>query len=335
MNDQPDEKPAQSLKGRLVAGFTLALSIALTAFFLINESASYNVAFGSLWFLAILPAYLCALICYIGDPKGEKPRSFYTTAPLVFAAVVIVGAIFILHEGVICLLMLAPIWLAFGWIGAAQMRRFRNRSSDSFKVHSSLLLLPLFSGAIETQIAVPHDQITLTRDIVINAAPEEIWPFAVANPHIGETEGRWTFTQNIVGLPRPRATTLKGTGVGAVRTAYWGDHVNFEERITTWQPGRKLGWTFAFTNTSMRDYTDKHIAPDGEFLKIDTGDYTFTPIGAGKTLVTLRTVYIAKTHVNFYASLWGEILLGDVENNILAIIKDRAEAKHGQAIAAR
>ena len=31
---------------------------------------------------------------------------------------------------------------------------------------------------------------------------------------------------------------LIGVGVGAVRTAHWGEHVNFEERIVTWRPGR-------------------------------------------------------------------------------------------------
>jgi hypothetical protein len=83
----------------------------------------------------------------------------------------------------------------------------------------------------------------------------------VANAHIGGDEGQWNFTQSILRLPRPRATTLRA-GRGAIRTAYWGDHINFEERITQWQPGRRLGWSFAFTNT-LQDYTDRHIAPDG------------------------------------------------------------------------
>ena len=116
--------------------------------------------------------------------------------------------------------------------------------------------------------------------------------------------------------------------MGAIRTAYWGDHINFEERITQWQPGRRLGWAIAFINSSLQDYTDRHIAPDGQFLKIDTGDYTLTPIGAGRTLLLN---YIAKTHVNPYAQLWGEILLGDIQSNVLAMIKQRAERRAGQA----
>lgn len=315
-------------RGRIMAGFSLALVIALSVFFLISASSATKVAFGSLWFLTFLPAYLCALICYVGDRDGTRPLSFYTSVPPLFAVIVIVGSVVILREGVICLIMLAPLWLFFGWLGAYLMRRHRHSSVDPNTFRSSLVLMPLLAGTLEAQVPIAHDRFTLTRDVIIAASPEEIWPYAVTNPHIAESEGRWTFTQNILGLPRPRATTVSGAGEGAVRTAYWGDKINFEERITAWNPGRRLGWSFAFTNTSLQDYTDKHISPDGEFLKIDTGDYTLTPLGPGKTRLSLRTNYIAKTHVNPYARFWGEILLGDIQNNVLAIIKQRAEARH-------
>lgn len=321
-------KQGHSFAGRITAGFTLALAVACSAFLLINASSANHAAFGSLWFLVFLPAYLCAFICYVGDPGGDRPASFYALVPVVFGMIVILGSAFILHEGVICIAMLSPLWLGFGWLGAYVMRRQRWSSVDRKTFHSSLLLLPLFSGTLEAQVPVLHDQVTLTREIVINAAPDEIWPYAVSNRHIAASEGQWNFTQDILGVPRPRATTITRPGMGAVRTAYWGDRINFEERITQWQPGRRLGWSFAFTNTSLQDYTDKHIAPDGEFLKIDTGDYTLTPLTPTTTRLTLRTNYIAKTHVNPYAALWGEILLGDVQSNILAIIKQRAEARH-------
>lgn len=328
-SEHPDGKRNQrSVAGRIIAGFTLALVIAISAFFLINASSANHVAFGSLWFLVFLPAYLCALICYVGDPDGERSASFYGLVPPVFGMIVIFGSAYFLREGVICLIMLAPLWLGFGWLGAYLMRRYRRAPTYKSTFHSTLLFLPLLSGGLESQIPVSHDRVTLTRQVVIKATPEEIWPYAVSNPHIAASEGRWTFTQSVLGLPRPRATTLTGTGQGAVRTAWWGDKINFDERITHWEPGRRLGWSFTFTNTTLQDYTDKHISPDGEFLKIDTGDYTLTPLADGSTRLTLRTNYIAKTHVNLYAAFWGEILLGDIAGNILTIIKQRAEARH-------
>lgn len=317
------------LRGRVIAGMTLALFIALSAYVLITDLKDGSAAFASFWFLAVLPAYLCALICYVGDPLGDKPLSFYWSVPLILVALVIAGSVVFLREGVICVIMVAPIWLCAGYAGAFILRRVRNGRTDPARFHASLLFLPLMFGSLESQIPITEKQVTLTRSIVINASPAQIWPYTLANTHIRPDEGQWNFTQNIVGIPRPRATMMRGQGVGAVRTAFWGDHINFEERITDWQPGRRLGWSFAFRNNSLQNYTDRHISPDGQFLKIDRGDYTLTPLHDGTTRLTLRTVYIAKTHVNLYAQLWGEILLGDIESNVLAIIKDRAESANG------
>lgn len=324
---QAIDKPNR-LRGRVIGGMTLASAIALSAYILINASKANNVAFASFWFLAVLPAYLCALICYVADPDRERPRSFYWQVPPAFGLIVVLGSVIFLHEGVICLIMLSPIWLVTGWIGAFTLRAIRKGRADPARFQASLVFLPLLCGGVESQIPITPAPVTLTRSIVIHASPAQIWPFAVANAHIRPDEGQWNFTQNMLGLPRPRATVVNGHGIGAVRTAYWGDSINFDEKITQWQPGRRLGWSFVFTNSSLQDYTDKHIAPDGQFLKIDTGDYTLTPLTPETTLLTLRTNYIAKTHVNPYAQLWGEILLGDVEGNILAVIKQRAEASH-------
>ncbi len=311
------------LRHRLLSAFALALTIALSAFVLFSVSQAGSIWFASIWFLALLPAVLCALICYIGDPDRTRSAGFYWLVPVVLCVIVCLASIFILHEGAICLAMVSPIWLASGWVGAFLMRSQRNRRGRALE--SSFLIIPLVAAIVEAQIPVPHEPVTLTRSVVIKAAPEDIWRYAVSSRDIGPDEGRWTITHNIIGMPRPRESTVDGAGVGTVRTARWGDHINFEERIVDWQPGRKLGWAFNFTNSSVQDYTDRHISPDGVFLKIDSGDYVLRPISPDMTELTLTTRYVAKTHVNPYAKLWGELMMGDIQDNVLTIIKDRAE----------
>jgi hypothetical protein len=311
------------LNRRVLSGFALALVIALSAFLLFSASRYGSVWFASLWFLALLPALLCALICYIGDPDQTRSSNFYWQVPIALCAIVCVASISVLQEGVICLVMLSPIWLASGWAGAFAMRSQRRRRGRA--IESSFLIIPLVAAMVEAQIPIPQEPVTLSRSILIKAAPEKIWRYAVSSRDIGVQEGRWTITHNIIGIPRPRESVVDGTGVGALRTAYWGNHINFQERIVTWEPGRKLGWNFNFANNTVQNYTDKHIAPDGEFLKIDSGEYLLRPVAADTTELTLTIRYIAKTHVNHYAKLWGELMLGDIQENVLAIIKDRAE----------
>lgn len=326
---QPDAPPTKTSRGRLLrrllSGFALALTLALSAYVLLSASKAGSPWFASLWFLSLLPGVLCALICYIGDPDQTRSMAFYWLVPAVLIGIVDVGSAFFLHEGVICLIMLSPLWLVSGWAGAFILRWQRGKVGRN-TLQSSFLLIPLIAGAVEAQIPRPHEEVALVRSIVVHAAPEDIWPYAVSNRSIGPHEGRWTITHNIIGLPRPRATAISGDGVGAVRTAYWGDNINFEERITQWSPGRKLGWRFNFSNSSLQNYTDKHISPDGALLKIDSGDYVIRRISPGLTELTLTTRYIAMTHVNPYAKLWAEFLLGDTQENILTIIKARAEA---------
>jgi len=334
---EPDQAPCCGRpRGyrRLLAAFMFALAVALSAYVLIDATKANRLAFASVWFLAVLPAFLSALICYVGDPAGDRSSGFYWGIPPILVGIVVIGSACFLHEGVICLIMLSPVWLISGWIGAFVLRARRNRAGSGNVLQCSLLLLPLAAGAVESQIPYPYERVTLVRSIRIRATPAEIWPFTLSNAHITDTEGGWTFAQNIAGIPRPRETRLRGVGPGATRTAYWGDSIDFDEIITDWQPEKRLAWKFSFTNSSLENYTDQHIAPDGQFLKIDSGDYTLRSLGPDITLLTLRTNYIAKTHVNTYAKLWGEVLLGGVQDNILAILQQRAEVTHRMTAAA-
>ena len=322
-HEPTSREPRQRLNRRVLSGFALALVIALSAFLLFSASHSGSVWFASLWFLALLPALLCALICYIGDPDRTRSSGFYWQVPLVLCALVCLASIVVLREGVICVVMIAPIWLISGWIGAFAMRSQRHRRGRVLE--SSFLIIPLLAGMAEAHMPVQHETVTIARSVVVAAAPEDIWRYAVSSRDISGGEGRWTVTHNLLGVPRPRESSLVGNGVGAVRTAYWGDHINFQERIVAWEPERKLGWTFNFTNSTVQDYTDRHISPDGEFLKIESGEYVLTPISDNVTELTLTTRYVAKTRVNAYAGMWGELMMGDIQENVLTIIKERAE----------
>lgn len=212
-----DITPAEMQRGRLtkrvLSGFALALTIALSAYLLLNATRA-GAGLGSLWFMALLPATLCALICYIGDPDQTRTANFYFVVPVVLVLLVDAGSVVFLHEGAICLIMVSPIWAFAGWAGAFLMRGTRGRLSDGRRTRdlentfqSSFLIIPLVAGVIEAQIPAPHEQVTLSRSQLVRATPSEIWPYAVASHSIGPREGRWNITQNVIGVPRP-ATSL-------------------------------------------------------------------------------------------------------------------------------
>jgi hypothetical protein len=164
------------------------------------------------------------------------------------------------------------------------------------------------------------------RSVDIAATPDQVWPLLLSIPGVSPDEGRTTFTHDIVGIPRPSEARLVQRGAVLVREARWGKDIRFEERVTRLVPGQAIGWDFAFPDSSVQDYTDRHISPDGPMLKIASGGYRIEPLGAGQVRVTLATTYRMRSRLGWYAGLWGEVLLGDIQDNVLAIIKARAEA---------
>jgi hypothetical protein len=162
--------------------------------------------------------------------------------------------------------------------------------------------------------------------IVIHAPPERIWPLLVSIPRIGPSEGRWNATHNLLGVPRPTQALLEARGPEVVRLAHWGPDIRFEEHILEVSDKRSLRWTFVFPDTSVRDHTDRHIAPDGMHLTIREGSYHLTPLPGGRTEVALETSFDLRSPVNWYAAGWGEWLLRDIQGNVLQIIKDRVES---------
>jgi hypothetical protein len=224
-------------------------------------------------------------------------------------------------------IILSPLWLISGWIGAAITYRSRRRIQDHGTAYcSAALLVPIFVMQAEPYVPLPQAQVEVTRTILVNASPARIWPLLRGIPDVHPGEGRWNLTQDVIGVPRPLGARLVGEGVGAARLADWGRDVRFRERITEWQPGSRIGWRFIFDQIEGWRFTDRHLMPDSPYFRVTTGGYRLEPLGAGRTRLVLTTRYWIRTPVNAYSQLWGELFLGDLENNLLALVKHRAEA---------
>jgi len=287
----------------------------------------------SVSFAMIQPAAICSFIAWVGDPFARRGRSFYLAIPLASAAGMIAVSLAVLREGAICVAMLSPLWILFGLAGSLITYRLRRRArvqpdaQQTFLAHG-LLALPLVIMPLEAALPVPHAQYTVTDSIIINAPADEIWPLMRGIGRLRPGEGRWNVSQNILRLPRPLEATLHGSGPGAVRRVRWERGVAFREVVDRWVPGSQIGWRFDFAGSTGWEITDPHLRPDGRNLQILSGGYTLEPLGDGQNRLVLETHYVAATQFNAYAAIWGEVLLGDIQRNVLAGIKSRAEGAH-------
>ncbi len=321
-------RPHRAAAIRILAATALGLSFALGVYLLIESVNPSGLI--SFTFLLVLPAAVTAFITYVGDPLAERGRSFYTAGvPFSLFGAVVVASIVFLREGVICILMLAPFWLALSTLGGYITWRLRDRREPTENVFraSTLLLIPLVVMQVEPMIPLPRDSGSITRSIVIDADPATVWHHARGVRHIAPGAGTWTVSQNIIGLPRPVGASLDRDGLGATRRVEWQDGIRFKEVVSDWQPARRLWWNFRFDETDMDAWAmqDRHLLPDSPHYRITDGGYLLEPLDDGRTRLTLTTNYWVQTPVNWYGQLWGELLVGDVSRNVLAVIQQKSE----------
>lgn len=311
----------------LVVGTALAIIAAL--YFGTNYASShgYETSLFGYGFLLLVPfvaMLVFVALCRVYFPAARSSR----LAGMIAAVLVLVIILALVASPVlICLTIAAPLWLVGAIAGAFASELVIRRTPTT-----QLLLMVSLIGAtatalwLEPRMGYPTDRYTVIRSAEINASPDVIWPRLLVLANLKASEGRWNVSQDILGVPRPIAAIVSGAGVGAIRSARWQRDVWFEEHITMWKPGERLEWQFAFPEGSTFTAIDQHIDPRGPNLVVETGGYKLTPLPNGSTRLDLFSTYKVNTAVNAYSSLWGELIIGDVQTNILAIVKERVRS---------
>ena len=316
---------------RLLLVFAGLVALAVLFYGLGGTRAGAGAA-GGFAALFALPFCLGAIVQFAISPGGNASASRFAlvSAILMLAVMVIVGVL--LREGVICIVILAVPWWLSAWLGAVTVNALHQRFRQRAMLHSAgLIILPFALLLLGPFAPNPVHHFEVSRSVVIDAAADRIWPHLLALDGLSDDEGVWTIAQDVLAIPRPRSAMVAGEGIGAVRLARWGEHVTFEEHVTGWSENTHLAWRFVFPNDSIARYTDVHIGPDSEFLGIETGGYTLDPLANGRTRLTLTTRYRASSPANHYSAVWGEIILGGIQHNILTVIADRSEAGAAEA----
>lgn len=312
---------------RFVTALVIAGAVAIGIYFIVEAGSGGAVGYT---LMVVLPAALSAFVAWVGSMRRDWRRSTFFLVPVWIAiGITVVGAAF-LREGVICIVMILPLWMLFGVIGVWPVYLYRRSHSrpdkDVFRANA-LLLLPFLALAVDHYVEPPQSSYVVTREITVAAPPATAWQQLLAIPAIAPGEGRWNISQDILRLPRPAGASLTRRGVGAVRDARWQDGIRFQEIITRWRPGEAIEWRFAFPDPSIHRRTDRHINPNSRQLRVEAGGYRLIPLAGGGTKIRLWTRYHVATPVNGYTAMWGEVILGDIQDNILAIVGGRL-ARH-------
>jgi hypothetical protein len=284
--------------------------------------------------LLAIPAALGGLVTQYVDPSGSRSPMGCFFWPTIFFLALTGIAVAAFDEGAVCLVLVIPIWIpaaiAGGLVQHLNARRRRHAAQQQHRFYaSSWLFLPLLMMIWDQMWPVHWTNSSVERSIAIDASPEKIWPYLASIRDIRANEGKANFTHDVVGIPRPTEAVLSRESDRTVRKALWGKSARFEEVVQSVAPNREMTWAFSFPDNSIQEYTDRHISLAGPYLNIASGSYRLEPIAPNRTRLVLTTHYSMKVRLTGYFQWWGERFLGDVQNNVLAIVKDRVSADVG------
>lgn len=232
-------------------------------------------------------------------------------------------------EGAICLVIAAPIYLFMSSLGGVTAglhdRSARRRGYDPSNFRFGIVLaLPVLLAPIEQRFATKTEKRVVETSIQIAADPATVFRNLAEVREIHSDERPHGFFQRI-GIPRPLEATLSYAGVGAVRDARFVEGIRFVETLTRYEPGRSLAFNIAVDPGSIGDTLDEHVRVGGPYFDAEYGEFDIEPKPGGVVLLRLWSRHRLATHFNFYASLWTDAIMRDLQNGICAIIKRRSE----------
>ena len=294
---------------------------AVLGIFFVYVSVHLLRQYGSTLFVGV-PFYLGIMAALIHG--STKPR---TLAELIIASLlslVIVGAFLLIFatEGIVCLVLAAPIAVTESILGALIGYAFasaRWRTSVTIGAPTALLLPFLFATE-------PHDALPIyktTTQVVINMDVEAVWRQVIAFSEIPPPR-ELIFR---AGVAYPVRARLDGNGVGAIRHCVFSTG-EFVEPITMWNEPIQLSFDVLAQPDPMTE-----LSPYG---KIDTphlhgyfnskgGEFRLTALPGGRTLLIGTTWYENHFRPEMYWVWWEDYLLHSIHRRVLGHIKVEAQ----------
>ena len=240
-------------------------------------------------------------------------------------------------EGAFCLMFATPVFLLMSTLGGllAKLalrfveRRMQRGSPQALQSGALLLavvlLTPLSSGFLESNIVPPESIHRVLTEIDIAAPRDIVWSEIVRVPRIAAEENSHGMFYKL-GFPKPIEATLSYEGIGGVRHARFEKGLLFIETVTEWESQRLL--SFRIQADAHMTKLDPHVVVGGQYFDVLQGTYEIVP-GSRPDHVTLRlwSRFRLNTHFNGYAGFLGDSLMRDIQNSILHVVKRRCETR--------
>jgi len=283
----------------------------------------------SIAFLALVPVAVGYVSVYSSEIIHKKSWIFWVFFPLLPLLVSCLVMAAMLWEGLICIVMFLPVGIIFSTLGGVTggfVARARRAKSTSNLILGCVLLLPLLFGNVERHIPPKPAIRTVETSIDIRSGVSRVWANIERVPAIQSSELSPSWSHRI-GFPDPIEATLSHEGLGAIRHATFRGGVLFIETVDVWEPEQRLAFSIHPDAEHIPETTfDEHVKVGGPYFDVLRGEYRLEPLPDGIVRLHLTSQHRISTDFNWYARLWTDGFMKDIQATILRVIKDRCEA---------
>ena len=269
-------------------------------------------------FAPLVMGFVAAYVDSVEEHRSMGNCMASALLPLLLVAIVVVA---VKIEGVICLVMAAPLAVPEAIFGAIIAFRLQRHRGARVLNAAMIILLPI--GLILSPHGPGTETATATTSMIVNAPPTLVWKYVTAFPDLAPPDD-FLFR---AGVAYPIATHVFGQGIGASRECVLSTGT-MTERVTAWEPGHLLRFDVLYTPPSMKElspWADIHPPHLDGFYTSKQGEFRLTELSGGRTLVEGQSWYRNGLTPFKYWNLWSAHIVHRVHVRVLSHIKHLAE----------
>ena len=264
---------------------------------------------------------LCATVIW-GLHFKATTREYFditTLSLLLFCA----GLVLFALEGVICIIMAAPLGLIISFLGVFFGQAIVKYKQSTLPIVIGLTcFIPALMG-FESKYQKLPELYSTTTSVIIDQPKEKVWNEVITFSKIAEPT-EWFFN---AGIAYPTHAEIIGTGKGAIRYCNFSTG-RFVEPITEWKESELLQFSVLETPAPLKEISPYDINPAHlhEYFVSKKGQFKLTALPGGRTLLEGTTWYTHKIKPGFYWKFWSDYIIHKIHSRVLSHIKNEVES---------
>ncbi len=271
----------------------------------------------------ISPFIVGAVTAYLANVRRDIGASNTNQLLAAATALAAIGLVAFALEGIICILLIAPLAFGLAVLGGMMGRAIAvSGQRPARQMLTGFAVLPLMF-ALES--VLPGETSFETREtIAVNAPPAAVWSALLRMDTIQEPPA----LPFRLGVAHPIRGEVLGEGIGAMRRGEFSTGIAIE-RVTEWVPNRTLAFVVEQDVPSMRElspYHHLHTPHATGYFRTTLTRFDLVPQPDGGTQIVEHTSHVLKLDPVLYWLPMTRWIVHLNNTRVLRHIKHQAEA---------